>query len=157
MARRPKDGDIFAIGTSRGTAYVQQICREPQWGSLIRILPGIYGETPDLRQLISQPERFMTFFPLGAALNRRLVQHVGQSEIPVHARSFPLFRAAGGVDREGRVHDWYLWDGKREWRVGKLTPEMRRYPIREVINDTLLIARIESGWTPETDNTREAL
>jgi hypothetical protein len=51
----------------------------------------------------------------------------------------------------GKVKVWWLWDGEREWQVGELTEEQRGLSFREVWNDTLLIERIESGWTPETD------
>ena len=76
---------------------------------------------------------------------------VGHEPVPEAAQSFPLFRAAGFVDREGRVHDWWLWDGERAWRIGKLSDAQRALPIRAVWNDTALIERIEEGWTPATD------
>jgi hypothetical protein len=54
-------------------------------------------------------------------------------------------------DRYGKVHDWWLWDGEKEWKVGKLTPEMRLYPDLGVVNDTRLIEMIEAGYNPEND------
>ena len=58
----------------------------------------------------------------------------------------------GVIDPSTRkVKVWWLWDGEKEWRVGEITAEQRGLPIRGVWNDTLLIERIESGWTPETD------
>lgn len=47
---------------------------------------------------------------------------------------------------------WWLWDGVNEWPIGKLTKEQKHLPFNEVWNDTLLVERIESGWTPETDD-----
>ena len=71
--------------------------------------------------------------------------------MPSDAADFPLFRAAGFIDREGVIHNWYFWDGKKEWPVEELTDEQYWLPLREVINDTLLIERLEEGWTPYTD------
>ena len=45
-----------------------------------------------------------------------------------------------------------LFDGVNEWPIGKLTKEQKHLPFNEVWNDTLLVERIESGWTPETDD-----
>jgi hypothetical protein len=96
-----------------------------------------------------QRERFVVFFPLQTALNRSIFSVVAHEELPESAKQFPVFRAAGHIDREGRVHDWWLWDGEREWKVGQLTTEQRQLPLLELWNDTLLIERIEKEWTPE--------
>ncbi len=46
---------------------------------------------------------------------------------------------------------WWLWDGEKSWKVGEISPAQRKLPIKEVMNDTMLIELIEDGWTPETD------
>ncbi|KKQ94781.1 MAG: hypothetical protein UT18_C0007G0037 [candidate division CPR2 bacterium GW2011_GWC2_39_10] len=74
---------------------------------------------------------------------------VGNEPVSEEFNKLPLFRARGGIDTDGKVVSWWLWDGEKEWKIGNLTPEQRKLPIREVINDTLLIERIESGWKPE--------
>jgi hypothetical protein len=60
-------------------------------------------------------------------------------------------RGAGFVDREGRVHDWWLYDGARSRRVGRLTEEMAELSLFEIWNDTLLFERVASGWSPSDD------
>ncbi|WP_176536262.1 hypothetical protein [Rhizobium sp. L9] len=47
---------------------------------------------------------------------------------------------------------WWLWDGEKEWRIGQLSAEQHQLSIRGVWNDTLLVERIEFGWTPEIDS-----
>lgn len=101
-------------------------------------------------ELVKQKHRFIIFFPLNAAVNRKIFQVVGHEDVPDVAKDFPLFRS-GTPDRNGKVRNWWLWDGKNEWRVGQITLEQHSLPIREIINDTALIYMIESGWTPESD------
>jgi len=152
MGKRIKLGDVIEIPTSRGLAYAQFALKKEQWGALIRILPRFFWERPsDLCERVKEKKKFITFFPLQAAINRKIFEVVENCAVPESAKQFPLFRAAGYVDRQGKVHDWWLWDGEREWRIGKLTPEQQKLPMRHVINDTLLIEDIENEWTPETD------
>jgi hypothetical protein len=75
---------------------------------------------------------------------------VGNVVVPLEAQAFPTFRNGVIDPSTGKVKVWWLWNGEKEWRVGEITAEQRRLPILGVWNDTLLIERIESGWTPET-------
>jgi hypothetical protein len=49
------------------------------------------------------------------------------------------------------VHDWWLWDGTKQWRIGRLAAEQRKLPVAGVWNDTLLVQRVEEEWLPKTD------
>jgi hypothetical protein len=152
MLARPKIGDIIEIPTRRGLAYAQYTHEIERLGALLRVLPGFFkARPPSFSDLVKEPASFVTFFPLRRALSRGILKVAGYEQVPDEAKRFPLFRAAGFVDRDGRVHDWRLWDGEREWAIGKLSAEQRALPIRGVWNDTLLIQRIEEGWTPATD------
>jgi hypothetical protein len=149
---RIRIGDVVEIATAKGLAYAQCTHQHKQWGELLRILPGFFGARPSgFAELVTQREAFVVFFPLKAAVSRKLVSIVGNEQVPLEAQKFPLFRAAGFVDRSGRVREWWLWDGERSWQIGNLTDEQRRLPIQEVCNDTALKEMIEEGWTPETD------
>jgi hypothetical protein len=64
-----------------------------------------------------------------------------------------VFRAGVVDPAVGKVVDWWLWDGEKEWRVGSISDEQRKLPIRGCWNDTMLIKRIEEGWLPENDAT----
>lgn len=152
MAKRVRIGDVVEIPTRRGLAYAQYTHRVERWGSLLRVLPSFCPSRPErFDQLVLQPQRFVTFFPLQAAVSRKIFEIVDNQPVPPEAQAFPLFRKAGFVDRQGKVHDWWLWDGNRQWQIGQLSPEQRRLPMLGVWNDTLLIARIEQEWLPETD------
>ena len=153
MGKRVKVGDVIEIPTERGFAYAQYVLRKEQWGALLRILPRFFEERPpDLCELVKEKEKFVTFFPLQAAVNREIFDVIENCDIPQSAKQFPLFRAAGSIDRNGKVLDWWLWDGEREWRIGKLTADQMKLPMRHVVNDTQLIDDIEKEWTPETDS-----
>jgi hypothetical protein len=148
--RRPKIGDLIKIATPRGFGYAQYTHKNDRYGELIRVLPGLY-ESPsaDLLSLAKQKERFYTFFRVGPYVWRGIVAIAGHAEVPEEAQPFPLFRARGGIDNNGRVLNWWLWDGNRSWFIGDLKAEQHRLPLAEVWNDTLLIERIASEWMPE--------
>ena len=153
MRVRPKIGDVIEIRTSKGLAYALYTHRHPMMGPLLRVLEGEYAERPpDLSEVVSKGVRFSTFFPLGAAVRRDLVSIAGNVPVPEELKEFPTFRAAGLENpKTGKVDVWWLWDGEREWKVGKLTREQRKLPIQSIVNDTMLIHWIGSGWRPETD------
>ena len=147
-----QSGDVIEVPTARGLAYVQYTHKKPAWGVLIRVLPGFYVTRPsDFERVVAQKERFFVFFPLQQAVSRGIFKVVAHASVPKDAQSFPVLRGDGFTDREGRVHNWWIWDGQREWRVDSLTDEQRRLSPREVWNDTLLIQRIEEEWVPEQE------
>jgi len=146
---RPQIGDVIEIPTPSGLAYFQFTHKHQMYGALIRILPGLFKVRPtDFSEVVRHKEKFVTFFPLGAACNRKIVHIVANEDVPAWALPFPLFRS-GTRGADGTVKVWWLWDGNREWKIGSLKTEQQSLPIRGVWNDTLLIERIVSGWKPE--------
>ncbi|QKK15043.1 hypothetical protein [Rhizobium indicum] len=149
-----KIGDIVEINTAKGVAYAQYAHKHKQYGALLRVFRRIFDSQPDnFTDLVSTQPVFMCFFPLNAAVGRRIVSIVDNVALPSDAKKFPTFRTGIVDPATQRVGVWWLWDGEKEWRIGQLTAEQRHLSIRGVWNDTLLIERIESGWTPETDPT----
>ena len=145
-------GDVYSIQTSKGDAYFQYMCKMPPMGTLIRVLPGTYKAQPaSMESLVSQCTNFWIFFPIAAAEKQGIVVRRGRFPIPDHSRNPPLFRAGNRDPETGKVQDWWLWDGAKEWPIEQLTDEQRKLPIRGAWNDTLLIQRIEQGWLPEKD------
>lgn len=153
---RPRIGDVIEIPTSSGCAYAHfthKHVEPPRYGAMIRVLPGLYDQQPsDFGDLVRHPPQFITFFPLGAACSRKIVRVVASELVPESAKDFPTFRSSHR-DREGkRVGPWSLWDGRRSWKVERLTEiELKRCPPLGVWNDTLLVERILSGWSHEKD------
>lgn len=154
--KRPRLGDVIEIPTPEGFAYAHYTHRHqtpPQFGALIRVLPGLHHERPsDFSALVRQRPQFVTFFPVGAACHRSITHVVASEPVIGESAVFPTFRGSHR-DRAGRrTPPWFLWDGTREWRVESLTQEqLRDFPPKSVINDTLLVERIVSGWRHEDD------
>ena len=147
--KRPQIGDVIEIGTSRGLAYAQFTHKHPAYGALLRVLPGFYLSRPeDFSALTLAKPQFSTFFPLGSACSKGIVQVVANEAILESLRMFPTFRSSV-KGQDGRWGAWWLWDGEKEWKIGDLHPGMEELPVRGVINDTLLVERIVSGWHHE--------
>ena len=146
-------GDIVEIETPVGLAYALYTHHDVEFGAMLRVFDELHAKRPRVPEEVLMHEvRFSTFYPLRAALREGLVRIAGNAPVPDCLRTFPLFRAAGLVDpTRRRVQDWWLWDGQKEWRVGRLTPEQRKLPIRAVWNHTYLFDRIVDGWRPDTD------
>ncbi|WP_158133745.1 hypothetical protein [Vibrio navarrensis] len=145
MSKRPKLGDIVEIPLpENGTGYAQYTHKHKQYGALLRVFQ-VCEKVEDISYLLTVPHQFTTFFPLGAAVSREIVSIVGSLPIREEFKAFPIFRS-GMVNKSGTVEVWWLWDGENEERIGKLSPKQMEYPIRGIINDTLLIERICEGW-----------
>ena len=84
-------------------------------------------------------------------MSRGIFEVVGNEPLRPDLQEFPLFRAGNRGLPGTQVAVWWLYDGEKEWKIGELSEEQRKLPILGICNDTFLISRIESGWTPETD------
>ena len=151
----PRIGDLLEIKTPIGFAYAlytHKHTEPPKFGALIRVFDRIYSERPrDLSPIANESVRFSTFFPVGAAVKRGIVEIVARLPVPPDLAVFPILRN-GTIDPKTRkVEVWWLWDGSKETRVGKLSAEQRKLSFRAVWNDTFLVERIAEGWRPETD------
>jgi hypothetical protein len=153
MPRGARVGDVAEIVTPNGLAYVQMTHRNRLFGALIRSLPGFFGSRPSsLPELVAGPSAFLVFYPLGAALTRKIVTLVEKMDVPGHARAFPLFRSGTPDLTTKKVNNWWFWNGEESWPVGALTAEQRKMPIRMIVNHDALITMLTSGWTPERDS-----
>lgn len=151
---RIKLGDVVEIPTPKGLAYAQYINKHGKYGALLRVFSKTHRQRQlDLDTIVAGDVQFMCFFPLQAAVGKGIVTIVGNAPIPAETSEFPVFRAGVVDPATGKVAVWWLWDGKKEWRVGTLTLEQRRLPIRGVWNDTILVERVVSNWRPEIDPT----
>jgi hypothetical protein len=167
MAKKVKIGDIIEIHTRAGLRYAQfshyHSLKPNNWGVLLRILPGVFAHRPeDFKEVASTKELYFTFFPLQAAINRRIVEVVGHEKVPDQAQKFPLFRNGVPNPATGKVEVWWLWDGVKEWKVGKLTGEQLDLPLLSIPSYPTLVEWIETGWTPRradefVDRAREKI
>jgi hypothetical protein len=148
---RIKIGDIVEIPLTAGFGYAIVSHKHDKYGHLLRVFEGTWEYPLDrLEELLDRGEQFMCFFPLGAAVRRKIVSIAGNLPVPESMTAFPIFRS-GLVNTNRKVDNWFLWDGEKSWRIGDLKPEQRKLPVRGIWNDTLLVDRIESGYRPEND------
>ena len=150
---RPKLGDVVEFKTKYGLAYAQYTHKHELYGALLQVFRGFHDSRPDsFADVVGSKPMFICFFPLGAAVSRKIVSIAANAALSQEARQFPIFRVAGLSDPvTWKVRSWRLWDGTNEWKVGDLTPAQRTYPILGVWNDSILIERIETGWRSEDD------
>jgi hypothetical protein len=148
-------GDIVEIKTRNGLAYAiytHKHERPPKFGAVIRVFDHLCQSRPhNILEILKNPIRFTTFFPLQAAVDKGILEVIGNVSIPKKLRPFPIFRDGVADPKTKKVATWWLWDGEKEWQIGRLTPDQRNLPIRSVWNDTFLIHRIEEGWRPNDD------
>ena len=126
---KPKIGDIIEIKTRCGYAYALYTHEHKMFGSLLRVFGLVNSSRPNsFDDLIAREPQFETFFPLAAALARGVVSAAGRVEIPLRLRRFPVFRDGVADPKTGKVPNWWLWDGEKEWLIGNLSEEQAKYP-----------------------------
>jgi hypothetical protein len=127
------------------------------YGDLIRVLPGVYKDRPELSALTGRPHLWVTFFPAKAAASRGIVRVVGTYPIEPGSAAFPLFRIGGLPDpKTHAIGRWSKWDGAATRPIERMRNEEWALPPLETINDTLLIERILSDWRPEHEAELES-
>ncbi|AVP99711.1 hypothetical protein C7S18_22155 [Ahniella affigens] len=146
-------GAIIEIPTSKGLAYAQVSHVNADFGHLLRVFQETFTERPlSFRELVNSSPQFLCFYPLRAGLRANLVSILGTEDVPEFAKKFPLFRDYTGVDlKTGKAGPWWFWDGEQEWMVGEITAAQREMPMRSILSHTLMVERIESGWTAKLD------
>lgn len=146
---KPKVGDIVEIRTSNGLAYAQISHVHDMYGTLLRIMPHFFAARPRIfSEIIQGKEKFAAFVALNAPVKKRLMAIVGNEPVPLDAMRFPIFRVLMPNLVTKRAENWGLWDGKKSWKVDKLSDEQQRFPDAGVWGDELLIERLENDWAP---------
>jgi hypothetical protein len=100
--------------------------------------------------LVTQTERFFTFYPLATPLRKGLVTKVSNVAIPERCQTFPLFKACNRNFQTGKK-TWFLWDGDKELKINSLRPEHLDLSIRQLVSHEVLIERIEINWSPRDE------
>lgn len=140
MSTRLRVGDVVEIRTKLGFSYAQYTHRDARWGHLVRLLPFLFQQRPDFHEeILEEKPLYIIFLPLSRIVKLQIFPVVVNMPIPSHSKDFPIFRSSNS---DGENDDWWLYDGKNKWFVGKLeNPE--EYPELYVCNDTFLIEVIE--------------
>jgi hypothetical protein len=149
---RVKVGDLFMIVTPKGFGYFQCVERDPKYGHLIRILPGVFLRRPDdLEEFARQKERFFIFFPLGAAAHRGIVERVANYPVP-EGSSRPRRMKLKFTIGPGFPTRWKILEAGRKDRLADtLTEDERGLSNLAIVNDTMLAEMIAQGWTPSSE------
>ena len=92
----------------------------------------------------------MVFFPLGAACHREIVSVVAEEPIPVRCSRWPTFKQS--TQLPGLKPRWGFWDGERHWHKASITKRERAYPELQIVNDTMLVEMIETGYRAENED-----
>jgi hypothetical protein len=145
-------GLILEVPVTKGVRYALCTHLHKKYGSLVRIFDVVYRERPaDCSSVVNEPLLFSCFLPLDIIIQEGILKVAGKVEIPKILSAFPIFRMGVVDPATKKVKDWWLWDGEREWIVGKLSKQQMQYPIRGIWNDTLFLERAESAWTVSCD------
>lgn len=148
-----KIGDIVEIETKKGLVYAQYTHKHKLMGDLIHVFTKEFKTCPDnLAAIINGDIRFTIFFPLQVAVKQKIVKVIANLKVPEHLKKFPVFKNGTVNPDTKKVDVWWLWDGEKEWKIGKLNKEQRYYPMQAIWNDTLLIERIENEWRSENND-----
>jgi hypothetical protein len=85
--------------------------------------------------------RWPIFYPLGAALRRRIVDRIGRATIPAELVAFPTFR--GG----GHGQPWMEYRNGNLDGLGPTTTD-RNLPISMIVNHEMLKEMLVTDWRP---------
>ena len=146
---KKKIGDVIEIPTHKGLAYVQYTHENIKMGSLVRVLRGFYKKRPALEEMetiVNKPHKFQSFCPIYRVVNIGDWDRVGNFSVPEFAQKFPVFKGMVFLFKRPKPEEanWYLWDGEKEWDVGKMSlEEQKKYPNKSICNDTALREYIE--------------
>lgn len=145
-------GDIIEIPTKLGLAYAQYTHKNPKMGSLLRVFDIQLPTRPThFSAVIAELIQFSTFIPLGAIVDRGIFRVIAHQPVLEANRAFPIFKSGVRDPRTNVTVNWWLWDGENEWQVGKLADEQTRFPVFQIVNDTMLVRMIETGWRAEDE------
>jgi hypothetical protein len=152
--RRVGAGDVFELQVAEGYVYLQAIGKHPSlgwWAARVsgRTFPRAI-EDPDVA--MREEERYVVLTCLAVCERDGRIRFVGTAKVPSkYATEFPTFRANAGFLRDGRHQPdlWWLDDGKSVWRVGTLTAEQQKFPVRTMIPTLALRKFIDRSWDPE--------
>ena len=140
-------GDIFEISTPKGKVYLHYIYNRQTTGELVRVLPNFYLKTPkNFVDIASVKEKYMIFFPLLAAYNKKIVDKVGFMSSENY--TMPEFMRSEHSIR-GEKLGWHLVNTETLQRtlVKTLNLEQINYSEWAVWNDTLLIKKLTEDWS----------
>lgn len=149
-------GNVYQIKTFKGFSYIQYTHEDsnkrfPRY-SLVRVLDGFYEKelnNSEVSKIVKTPHRFQKFCFLEDGIKAKELHFIANFPIPDFAKNFPVFKRSMSLSKKQKNPEediWGLWDGKRFWKVGKLSlEEQMKYPLDGVSDIVALQHYIETG------------
>ena len=144
-----KAGDTFRIETRLGFGFLQYIKTNADGVEFLRVLEPINKDGFIDESGVQEEERWNTGFPLKAAINRGIVEKVGNFKIPDTYTDSDYARSEHYIGSE--FQGWQIVNKityKRELKKELNENEIKLSP-NGIMNDTLIIERIEQNWRLE--------
>lgn len=144
-----QEGDVFSIKTKIGYGFLQYIKTDSMGINLIRVLEPINDNGQISQPEVDIIERWNIGFPLKAALKRGIIEKIDTFIIPSsfvnsnYARSKHIIR--------GVFLGWHIVNKinlKRELKKNLSEKDLFLSP-HGIMNDTLIIERLENNWRLE--------
>lgn len=150
--QKVKIGDLLEVHTSKALAYLQYIGKHPEYGDVIRVLPGQHeSRAAGLSKAVAERSGYLAFYSACAAVARGIVEIVGSCPVPTEIEMPRRLRRAGARGRAGEIFSWIIEDDGQEVVRKELTEVERQLPIAAIWDHELLILRIAEGWSPEQE------
>ena len=142
-------GDTFRIATKIGYGFLQYIETDNMGIEFVRVLEPL-NRNGEITQLeVNKSERWNIGFPLKAAARKKIVEKVGNFEIP---KSFVCSEyARSKYNVRGEFLGWHIVHKsnlKRELKKTLTTQDLKLSP-HGIMNDTFIIERLEENWRLE--------
>lgn len=145
-----KVGDIFEIATSNGVAFFQCVFTDKIEGELIKVFNKTFTNGIDNIEILSSiSDTYFIGFPLNAALNKKIVTQIGFLQVSSKFVKPRFRRSKNGFGKNPK--GWFIVDTYTDNRiyVEDLDEEQIKLSPNGIINDTLLIKRLDEGWNLE--------
>lgn len=140
-------GQVFSIKTEKGFGFIQYIETDTLGVEYVRLLQPI----KDLKEIdqkeVNQSQRWCCGFVVNTAHHRKIINYVGQFELPPKYKIEYWTRSPHNV--RGKHLGWNLVH--RETLERKFTKKLRRKHLKlsphGILNDTLIKERLEESWS----------
>jgi len=152
MARKSVEvGDIFEIPLSKGRrAFGRYVYADKRKGPLIEVFNLIVAKDKDVDpwEVVSKPRLFPPVITgLFAAVRTSMWKVVGN--VPVEQFEYPRFISTFEDEKTGEARVWFLWDGRKETKIGWSLPEdYKELEFLMVWDPHDVVQRIETGEYP---------
>lgn len=144
-------GTVYAIKTSIGYGLFQCVQHDDIGIDVVRVLQPIIQNIGEFSpELLQERERYFIKFTVQAALNRKLILFIGKYNVPSSVKVPKKYRFLDLVPHRN-IRNWYIVDAKTNGMrlISNINEKFLSLSSDGIWNDTLLIERLEEGWTLE--------